>query len=329
LCKNFPVLEKIEDPLVILDKLKEIRRTLEDTLALSALYLKDAREFPFDDPEFSELQKEIIELQSSLLMLSTQYAHLAVASEYDDTYIILQQLVRSLKQLVPLEPKRTSWHNMQVLLTKLYFYVIVLINLPREVTLGGGELETEARASTDGPLDGPTDGSADGDGLSEKPAKSLATRIRNGNLTNIDEVIALSKAENDPEFWDDLHSLRFGHNGESLICYIARTRPLSQALQELYDITARNKSPGAGLHLQILHDIDDTEKGGVFHPRGSSVMHILARRYKKEQGVPLDEFLRGIKHLQELGANVHLHDGHKTTFADIFVPPSVNYPLVF
>ena len=62
LCKNFPVLEKIEDPLVILDKLKEIRRTLEDTLALSALYLKDAREFPFDDPEFSELQKEIIEL---------------------------------------------------------------------------------------------------------------------------------------------------------------------------------------------------------------------------------------------------------------------------
>ena len=296
--KNFHALKKIEDPLEILDKLKEIRRILEDTLALSALYLKDARTFPFEDPEFNGLQQEIVELQSSMLMLSAQYAQLAVSSEYDDTYIILQQLVGSLKELVPLEPKRTSWQNMQVLLRKLYFYTLVLINLPHEVTLGGGEVE-------------------------------LAARIKNGELTNIDEILFLSKHENDPEFWDDLHSLRFGHNGESLVSYIARTRPLRKALEELRDITTRNKSPGAGLNVQTLHAIDDTQQGGVFHPHGSSVLHILARRYKKEQSVTLDEFLQGIKHLQGLGASVHAQDGHNTTFADIFVPPSVKYPLVF
>ncbi len=242
-----------------------------------------------------------MELQSSLLMLSAQYAQLAVASEYDDTYIILQQLVSSLKQLMPLEPKRTSWQTMQVLLTKLYFYVIVLVNLPREFALGGGKVEEE---------------------------ESLAERVRNGRLTNIDEVIALSKQENDPELWDDLHSLRFGHNGESLIAYIARTRPLKHAISEIFDITTRNKSPGAGLNLQTLHPIHDSAQD-VLHPQGSSVLHILARRYKKEQSVPLDDFLRIVKHLQGLGANPHLQDGYKAAFADIFVPPTVNYPLIF
>jgi hypothetical protein len=283
-------LEKIAaNPEQTLILTRQLRGVLDDTLALAELYTRDSREFPYDNNAFAGLGEDIMNLQISYLSICATFAELARPSQYDDTYVVLRQLVDAVGQLKPLEATRTSWVFTQQTLTKLYFLLTVLVNLPQS------------------------------EGVEDLGGGWVRSYIADGNAKSIDEVIELAMLQNDMELWDDVKSLRFGNSGETLIMYIARTRPLQQAIYQIETIVAKGSDRSKGLNVQ-------TFQSSYAFPKGTTVLHILARRFNEIKGSRQD-FLESVKFLQDAGADISSEDGEGRTFMSILLPPHVTFPI--
>lgn len=286
-------LEKIASPEQTLVFTRQLRSVLDDTLALAELYARDSREFPFDDVAFSGLGEDIMNLQISYLSICAMYAELARPSQYDDIYVVLRQLVDAISLIKPLEPTRTSWVLAQQTLTKLYFLLTVLINLPQPLA------------------------ESDSGYIVALQGGYIRKYINDGEAKSIDEILQMVMMENDTELWDDVKGLRFGHSGETLLMYIARTRPLSQALAQIDTIVSKGTDRSIGLNVQTLHAQSP-------YPKGTTLLHILARRYKQTQS-SLQNFLESVMFLQKAGADVRIEDDEGRTFMSILLPPNVAY----
>jgi hypothetical protein len=260
----------MSDVMKALENTRQVRRLMDDTLALAELYHKDSREFPFNDKVFSTVADQVMSLQIAYLAICAEYAHHARASMYDDMYIVLKQLVKGVEELKPLLPTHTSWQSTQQCLTRLYFFLLVLTQLPTSTLQGGGAHES-----------------------------------------SLENVLKMARIEDDPELWDDIKVLRFGHAGETLMIYEARTKPMSVALSNVMELLQKG-TPSLGLNAATLHPLDE-------YPSGTTVLHVLARRYRERplDAVELEMFLSTVGALQRNGADARLNDGDQQSFASL------------